>query len=376
MSADDRIHMTTPDLTPGYAVREYEAAEAVIASGTDADIDGLLNLILLGDQRSENDHREPLPHHDWEDIRDQAGAVLLQRLKRQGTDEDEAETIDAEWYDHDAIWQPRNYRQALREVGDMSDADLLTLYVQASENAYLHESEPMEARWRKVVAACRDEIARRVDHSDKAAASSAHVGTAPAAADGFVPDANADDAEDADDDEAGPDDDYVSLRDLLRVAEEVLRPDMPDAQLLDLYVMARHFVSPDAETVFDDMFDEATDMLAQRLGLDSLERVSANWPSFDYPDQGEGALSAVLTGNLPSGYLVNLYMLSWDDQDKGSAWTSVADLSRAQLLRRMNPQKPYDRRDSYDAWACAAHVRRLLSHQGVTLPHFDGGDHD
>jgi hypothetical protein len=351
----------------------------MIASDADADIDGLLNLILLGDQRSENDHREPLPRHDWEAIRDQAGAVLLQRLQKQGTGEGEAETIDADWYDHDAIWRPRNFRQALRDIGGMAGGDLLTLYVQAAENTYLHEGEPMEARWRKVVAACRDEIARRVSHSDKAAdASNAHVGTAPAAADVFVADADADhtdDAENADDDEAGPDDDYVSLRDLLRVAEEVFRPDMPDAQLLDLYVMARHFVSPDGESVFDDMFDEATDMLRQRLGLDSLERVSANRPSFDYPDQGEAALSAVLTGNLKSDCLVNLYMLSWDDHDKGCAWTSVADLSRAQLLRRMNPQTPYDRRDSYDAWACATHVRRLSSHQGASLPTFDGGDH-
>ncbi|MGN6423649.1 MAG: hypothetical protein ACTHLA_10100 [Asticcacaulis sp.] len=376
MSADDRIHTKTPDLTPGYAVREYEAAEAVIASGADADIEGLLNLILLGDQRSENDHREPLPHQDWEAIRDQAGAVLLHRLQGQGADEGEAETINADWYDHAAIWQPRNYRQALHDIGGMPDADLLTLYVQAAENAYLHEGEPMEARWRKVVIACRDEVARRVSHTDKADdTSSAPTEFAAASADGPASGGDADDAEDGEDDETDIEDDYVSLRDLLRVAEQVFRPDMPDAQLLDLYVMARHFVSPDAETVFDDMFDEATEMLMQRLDLDSLERVSATRPSFDYPDQGEEALSAVLTGKLPSDCLVNLYMLSWDDQDKGSAWTSVADLSRAQLLCRMNPQTPYDRQDSYDAWACAAHVRRLLSHQGVNLPKFDRGDH-
>jgi len=265
----------------------------------------------------------------------------------------------------------------------MSHADLLTLYVQASENAYLHEGEPMEIRWRKVVAACRDEIDRRVSHSDKVAdASNARVETAAAVAEAAPPDGDAgqegheDHGHDAEDDDADSDDDYVSLRDLLRVAEAVFRPDMPDAQLLDLYIMARHFVSPDGETVFDDMFDETTDMLMQRLDLDSLEQVSDNWPSFDYPDQGEAALSAVLTGNLPSDCLVSLYVLSWDDQDKGSAWTSVADLTRAQLLRRMNPQKPYDRRDNYDAWACATHVRRLLSHQGVNLAESDGGDHD
>lgn len=368
MSADDRPLMNSRDLTPGYAVGEYEAAQSTIASGAGADIDSLLNLILLGDQRSENDHREPLPHHDWEAIRDQAGAALLQRLHGQG--EGEATSEDADWYDHDAIWRPRSFRQALRDMGGMSNADLLTLYVQASENAYLHEGEPMEARWRKVVAACRDEIDRRVCQSDKAAdVSKTHAETEADGSD------DADFARAAEDDDADSDDDYVSLRDLLRVAEQVFRPEMPDAQLLDLYIMARHFVSPDAETVFDDMFDEATDMLAHRLGLDSLERVSANRPSFDYPDQGEEALSAVLTGNLPSDCLVNLYMLSWDDLDKGSPWTSVADLSRAQLLRRMNPQKPYDRRETYDAWACRTHVRRLLSHQGVNLPDIEGSDH-
>ncbi|MGN6421952.1 MAG: hypothetical protein ACTHLA_01435 [Asticcacaulis sp.] len=121
---------------------------------------------------------------------------------------------------------------------------------------------------------------------------------------------------------------------------------------------------------------ELNQAFLRKDGITLYVRFSANWPSFDYPDQGEEALSAVLTGNLPSDCLVNLYMLSWDDQDKGSAWTSVADLSRAQLLRRMNPQRPYDRRHSFDAWACTTHVRRLLGHQGVNLPTDDGGDHD
>jgi hypothetical protein len=373
--------MNSRDLTPGYAVREYEAAHSIIASGDDADLDGLLNLILLGDQRSENDHREPLPHHDWEAIRDRAGAILLQRL--QGQRESEATSAAADWYDYDAIWPPRTFRQAFRDIGGMSDADLLTLYVQASENAYLHEGEPMEARWRKVVAACRKEIDRRVSQCDEAAdASNARVETAAITADSNVPSDDADHADnddhahDIEGDDADFDDDYVSMRDLLRVAEEVFRPDMPDAQLLDFYVMARQFVSPDGESVFDDMFDETMDMLTRRLGLESLESVSVNRPFFDYPDHGEEALSAVLTGNLPSECLVNLYMLSWDDRDKGSPWTSVADLSRAQLLRRMNPQKPYDRREGYDAWACRTHVRRLCSHQGTNLRNFAGGQHD
>ncbi|MGN6423264.1 MAG: hypothetical protein ACTHLA_08150, partial [Asticcacaulis sp.] len=98
MSADDRPQTRTPDVTPGYATREFEAAQSMIASASDANIDSLLNLILLGDQRSENDHREPLPHHDWEAIRDQAGAVLLQRLQGQGAGEGQVKGGDADWY--------------------------------------------------------------------------------------------------------------------------------------------------------------------------------------------------------------------------------------------------------------------------------------
>jgi len=92
MSADDRIHMKTPDLTPGYATREFEIAEDIIGSGANADLDSLLNLILLGDQRGENDHREPLPHHNWETIRDRAGVALLQRLQGKGEETPQTST--------------------------------------------------------------------------------------------------------------------------------------------------------------------------------------------------------------------------------------------------------------------------------------------
>ncbi len=300
-------------LPAGYRTGRFDVANQLL---TDAPSPGrLLDLLLLADQLdNEQTSHLPPPAGDWGDLRERTGRALLQRLSGAG------DITTQNWMDAEKLWQPKMFRHAIKSIPGMPDGDLLTLFIQAAETAYLHETEPMQARWDKVAAECRAEILRR-------------IGERKLPADAIV---NSD-VEDGRDD-AG-EDDYVSLREILRLAETSFKPDMPDEKLLDLYLVVDAHGGPDEE-VFDEILEGVSDLLFRRMregtpGIDPDKHV----PGFD-PHEDERALQALMGGDLSHRDLVTLYLVSFDNAgqlDIGARWIAINDLCRAQILRRMPP---------------------------------------
>lgn len=137
--------------------------------------------------------------------------------------------------------------------------------------------------------------------------------------------------------------DHVSMREALRVAEEAFRPDISDAKLLELYVLVGEHYNPDEE-VFDEIAEAVNVMVFDRLRRGSPDaEFERHLENFDYPDHGKRALKAALKGRLPHRNLLMLYRLSWDSNDP--TWLAVQDLCRGQLLERMNSSNDRGGRD-------------------------------
>ncbi len=295
-----------PFLFPaGYVTGQFRLAQQVLAE--DSRPDRLLDLLLLADQldNQAESHTQP-PPGDWEGLRDAAGAKLMRSLGAK---------CDNGWKDRDTNWEPKMFRLALKSIPTMAGSDLLTLYIQSSETSYLHEAEPMQARWEKVANQCRAEILRRI-------AAAPHGG-------GLV----------AVEFEARQGEDTLSLRDILRIVEEAFDPDMPDDRLLDLYLVVDSHGGPDEE-VFDEILEQVTELFFSRLRQGSPHiDPDTHTVGFD-PHEDKAALTALLEGELSHRDLVVLYLVSFDNEDLGDRadrWSAVNDLARAQILGRMSP---------------------------------------
>lgn len=331
-------------LPAGYITSQFDIAGRILASSPSPE--QLLDLLLLADQFDhEKDSHTPPPSGRWDQLLDEAGAELMQLLGGN------VEADHLGWRDPDTDWQPKMFRHALNSISKMDNGGLLTLFIQASETAYLREAEPMQARWDRVAAQCREEILRRV--AAPKPPSSLKAEPEPS-----------DEEEDADADA----DDYVSLREVLRVAENAFESELSDAKLLDLYVLVVNFGAGPDDEIFDEILDPITEMLQQRIdhGNPDLALIQPV-EGFDYPDHHAQALAAVLTGRLSNKNLLTIYRIAWDCEPD-SPWMPVADLCRAQILRRMKPPpaSPEDRHwRSLEDWKRAELVRRVEGHDQV-----------
>ena len=324
-------------LPAGYIRSQYDLAGHELASSPSPE--QLLDLLLLADQHEaeKEGHAAPRPGH-WDQLRDEAGAELMQLL------DGNVEADHLGWRDPDTDWQPKMFRHALNSIPKMDNGGLLTLFIQASETAYLREAEPMQARWDRVAAECREEILRRVAASKP----SVPLEAAPEASE--------------EDDETEDADDYVSLREVLRVAENAFESELSDAKLLDLYILVDNCGAGPDDEIFDEILDPITEMLQQRIEEGSPDMaLIPPVEGFDYPDHHAQALAAVLTGQLSNKNLLTIYRIAWDCEPD-SPWMAIADLCRAQILRRMKPP-PLRRDDGYrEDWKRAELVRRVTAH--------------
>lgn len=331
-------------LPAGYMTGQFDVAGHELASSPSTE--RLLDLLLLADQHeAEKEGRAaPRPGH-WDQLRDEVGAELMQLLSGNN------DVDHLGWRDPDADWQPKMFRHALNSIAKMDNAGLLTLFIQASETAYLREAEPMQARWDRVAALCREEILHRV----AAPKPSVSLKEEP------EPNDEVDEAEDAD----AEVDDYMSLREVLRVAEDALESELSDAKLLDLYVLLDNCGAGPDDEIFDEILDLITEMLQQRIEQGSPDMALIQpVEGFDYPDHHTQALAAVLTGKLSNKNLLTIYRMTWDCEPD-SPWMAIADMCRAQILRRMKPP-PLRRDDGYrEDWKRAELVRRVTAHDQV-----------
>jgi hypothetical protein len=251
-------------------------------------------------------------------------------------------------HDEETGYEPDEHADAMEALcaGDMRDRSLVELF----DLAATMRGEPEFGHvWQAVMYLSRVQILQRMKRVRQHTASS---GTTIDDADG-----EPDDGGDRDN-ENEPDDteDFVSLRDALRVAEETFRPDISDAQLLELFVLVEENSNPDEEA-FDEIADAVSEMVWDRLreGVPDTE-FERHLENFDYPDHGKQALKAVLKGRLPHRNLLMLYRLCWDSTDP--TWLAVQDLCRGQILRRMTPPQEREGRH-YQRWRQLQLTRRV-----------------
>ena len=207
----------------------------------------------------------------------------------------------------------------------------------------------MQARWDAVTVRCRAEILSRIEAA----------GTVSAEFQTFSrSDAGDEDSLGEDDADDELEDDWVSVREALRVADEAFQPDISDAKLVDLYLLVDAFDEPDGGA-FDEIFDAVRDMLFERLQAGTPEvEPTRHIPGFD-PHEDERALAAVIEEQLSHAGLVMLYLVSRDNSaqpETGHRWRAITDLCRAQILRRMSPPRLRPGRGGAEL------LRRVLAH--------------
>ena len=322
----------------GYITGQFDMADKILASSPSPE--RLLDLVLLADEfdSDKGSHTAPPPGH-WQRLRDDAMTKLIQHMRGPVSSEHQ------DWQDQETIWEPKMFRLALRSIPGMAARELLTLFIQASETAYLHEAGPMQDRWEKVSIEARAEILRRVTASH---ARSCFEGRP------------ADDIEVVGSDD---NDDYVSLREALRVAEQAFESNLSDAKLLDLYLLVETCSAGPDEEVFDEIIDPIEEILEERIARGAPDLV--HLPpvgGFDYPDHHAEALKAVLTGRLPNTNLLTLYRIAWDCEPN-SPWVPIVDLCRAQILCRMSPPHSQPTGRYWPDWQRTELVRRLKSYE-------------
>ncbi len=248
----------------------------------------------------------------------------------------------------DTGYEPEEHADAMEALcaGDMRDRPLVELFDLA---ATLRGDPEFGHVWQAVMYLARVQILQRMRRVRERSPSS---GVSIDGTNGEPDNGNGPDADDESDDTG----DYVSLRDALRVAEETFRPDISDAQLLELYLLAEENSNPD-EDVFDEIADAVSDTVWGRLREGAPDpEFERHLENFDYPDHGKQALKAILKGRLPHRNLLMLYQLCWDSTDP--TWLAVQDLCRGQILRRMTPLQERKGRDWRD-WKLSQLTRRI-----------------
>lgn len=309
----------------------YEVAE--LAFREDMPDSQLLDLLQMVDWMRNYEHNG-VNSQEWEIMRREVASLIMRRMV--GMD---CPPISDKWPYDTRSWRLNEFRDADHRLPELDAANLVHLYIQTGENAYLCAREPLQDEWEVVGAHCRTEILRRIG-----AAASAPIQMVLNASP--TEDIDESGMEDGDEDDAQENDqgfEYVSTREALRIAEETFRPDMSDAQLLELYVLAEENSNPDEE-VFDEIADAVSEMIWDRLRKGTPDpEFERHLENFDYPDHGKQALKAVLKGRLPHRNLLMLYRLCWDSTDP--TWLAIRDLCRGQILRRMTPPEEREGRD-------------------------------
>ena len=201
-------------LPAGYLTGQFETAGKILSSSPAPET--LLDLLLLADQHdNEKDSHTPPPAGHWDRLRDDIGRAILRLLNGQ-------DVPVTGWRDDETDWQPKMFRHALKAIPGMTGGELLMLYIQASETAYLHQAEAMQSRWENVASQCRTEILRRIADAQRPSPVIDLIGS-----DNSEPDLGY-----QTDDDSG-----YSRRETLRAAEGAFKPDMQDVRLLDLYLL-------------------------------------------------------------------------------------------------------------------------------------------
>ena len=327
----------------------YEVAE--LAFREDMPDGQLLDLVQLADWMRNYEHNG-LNSAEWNAMRREAANLIMRRLVGE-----DCPPLSDKWPHDTRSWRLNEFRDAEHRIPTLDAATLVHLYVQTGENSYLCAREPLQGHWEVVGARCRTEILRRFS---AAASGPKQEFTDVSPSENFDDLDIEDDEEDVEKDEQGVE--FVSMREALRVAEESFRPDISDAQLLELYVLVEEHSNPD-----EDVFDEIGEPISKMI-LDRLRRHSPNpdferyEPSFDYPDEGKQALEAVLKGQLPHKNLLMLYRLCWDRDRADPTWLAVHDLCRGQLLERMKRSSGRNGRDWRD-WKILQLTRRVQAYR-------------
>jgi|GEM_PF-2248591 len=321
----------------------YEVAE--LAFGEDMPDGQLLDLVQLADWMRNYEHNCQT-QDEWDSMRRDAANMILRRML--GKD---CAPLSDKWPYDTRSWRLNEFRDAEHRLPGLDAATLVHLYIQTGENAFLCAREPLQAYWENVGAHCRAEVIRRIGSNISASASTA---ASPSPSENVENPGTDDGDEDVEEDDQG--EEFVSTRQALRIAEDTFRPDISNAQLLELYVLTEENSNPD-EDVFDEIADEVSDMVWDRLRKGILDpEFERHLENFDYPGHGKQALKAVLKGRLPHRNLLMLYRLCWDSTDP--TWLAVQDLCRGQILRRMTPPQEREGRD-YQRWRQLQLTRRV-----------------
>jgi hypothetical protein len=322
----------------------YEVAE--LAFREDMPDEQLLDLLQMADWMRNYEHNCQTSD-DWDSMRRDAANMILRRMLGKA-----CAPLSDKWPYDTRSWRLNEFRDAEHRLPGLDAANLVHLYIQTGENAFLCAREPLQAHWENLGARCRAEILERIG---AITSSPVQIGAdvsltrnidEPGTADG--------DEDDMRQDEQGVE--VVSTREALRIAEEAFRPDISDAQLLELYVLTEDNSNPD-EDVFDEIADEVSDMVWDRLRKGTPDPdFERHLENFDYPDHDQQALKAVLKGRLPHRNLLMLYRLCWDSTDP--TWLAIQDLCRGQIIRRMTPPKEREGRD-FQRWRQLQLTRRV-----------------
>ncbi len=329
-SHSDRPFIALP-LIP-WMTHAYEVAE--LAFHDDMPDNQLLDLLQLADWMRNYEHNG-MNSAEWNMMRREAANVVMQRIV--GRD---CPPLSDKWPHNTRSWRLNEFRDAEHRIPKLDAETLVHLYIQTGENAYLCAREPLQGHWEVVGARCRSEILSRIGRANAIRRPAAANTSTTDQIDGPSIDADTD-AEDnrADEEEGEQGIESVSIREALRLAEEAFRPDIPDAQLLDLYVLIEEYSNPDEE-VFDEIADAVDELLMTRIRRGTPDPdFDGSVPSFDYPDDGIKALRSVLRGNLPHKNLLMYYRLAWDHAGCGPVWQAVSDLCKMQILRRIRPNR-------------------------------------
>lgn len=261
-------------------------------------------------------------------------------------------------------YEPDRSLDAMKDVcaGHMPDRHLVEMF---DLSATLRGEPDVGHMWEAVMYLSRAQILRRMENV-RARKIADNCGHSPDAAPGPTTDRPGRDFVAQHDSAGGPTDankfQEVSLRQALRIAEDAFRPDMTDEKLFDLYVLVKECGTTELN-IFEELAEEVSALLFKRLKAGSPDPAfDRSEPSFDYPLEGVKALRAVMRGDQPHRNLLMYYRMTWDDMRNGDTWTAIADMSRAQILRRMRPQNLRGEFE-FEEWELSELAHRVSRHR-------------